>query len=153
MHPRVAAAAVSVYPLGEYLDAAAILAIVVLNAILGFVQDYRAEKAMAALRQLAVPRVKVVREGVVREISALELVPGDLVMLEVGNLVPADCRVVQSVNLRIQEAALTGESEAVEKHTDALPGTDRPIGDRRNMLVKPLNIDVSRFQCTPLYGC
>lgn len=103
----VVAAGVSAV-LQEYTDTVVILAIVVLNSALGFVQDYRAEKALAALKKLAVPTVRVRRDGVVREISSRELVPGDIVLLEVGNYVPADRRLLESVNLKIQEAALTG---------------------------------------------
>ena len=127
----IVAASVSAF-LHEYTDAVVILAIVVLNAALGFAQDYRAEKAMAALKKLAVPIVRVRREGVVREISARKLVPGDIVLMEVGNYVPADCRIVESVNLKIQEAALTGESEAVEKQVEPLRAADLPLGDRTN---------------------
>jgi Ca2+-transporting ATPase len=119
--------------LGDYKDAIAIMAIVVLNAILGFTQEYRAEKAMAALKKLAVPSVKVRRNRSVMEISAQELVPGDILLLEAGNAVPADARILQSANLRVQEAALTGESEPVEKTDRALVG-DLPLGDRRNMV-------------------
>ncbi len=127
------AAAVISAAIGDYKDAAAIMAIVVLNALLGFTQEYRAEKAMAALKKLAVPTVRVRRSGHIKEISARELVPGDLVLLEAGNFVPADGRLLESVNLRIQEAALTGESEPVEKDSGVLAGADLPLGDRRNM--------------------
>ena len=112
--------------LGDWKDAIAILAIVVLNAALGFGQEFRAEKAMAALKRLAVPTVKVWRDGHLVEISARELVPGDVVLLEAGALVPADGRLLQSANLRIDEAALTGESEPVEKHIQALDEGDSP---------------------------
>ena len=128
----VAAAVLSGF-LGKWQEAIAILAIVLLFALLGFVQEYRAERAMAALKKLAVPNVRVRRDGTLRELPARELVPGDLVLLEAGNLVPADLRLVESVNLRIQEAALTGESEAVEKETEALEKADPPLGDRLNM--------------------
>ena len=128
----VAAAVVSTY-LGEFTDAAVILAIVGINAILGFVQDYRAEKALAALKKLAVPTVRVRRAGTVKEISARELTPGDIILLEAGNCVPADCRLVQSINLRIEEAALTGESEPVEKQIRAIENENLPLGDRTNM--------------------
>ncbi|MCU0594450.1 MAG: HAD-IC family P-type ATPase, partial [Desulfobacterota bacterium] len=128
----IAAAMVSAF-LGKGTETVAILAIVVLFAVLGFVQEYRAERAMAALKQLAVPTVRVRREGVVQELSARDLVPGDVVLLEAGNAVPADVRLVESAGLRIQEAALTGESEAVEKHIDPIPEPDLPLGDRRNM--------------------
>ncbi|MEO0078102.1 MAG: HAD-IC family P-type ATPase, partial [candidate division WOR-3 bacterium] len=121
------------FVLGEYTDAAAILAIVVLNAILGFVQEYRAERALEALKSLAVPTVKVRRDGHVMELSARQLVPGDIVLLEAGSHVPADGRLLEAVNLRVQEATLTGESEPVEKTADRLPAGDRALGDRRNM--------------------
>jgi Ca2+-transporting ATPase len=120
--------------IGDWKDAIAILIIVALNAALGFSQEYRAEQAMAALKQLAVPTVKVRRNGRVIEISATDLVPGDIVLLEAGALAPADGRLIESVNLRMDEAALTGESEPVEKRSDALKGEDLPVGDRRNMV-------------------
>ena len=119
--------------LGKGTETAAILFIVVLFAVLGFVQEYRAERAMAALKQLAVPVVRVRRDGKLREMSARELVPGDIVLLEAGNAVPADARLLESAALRIQEAALTGESEPVEKTADAIPEAELPLGDRRNM--------------------
>lgn len=128
----MAAAAISA-GLGQFKDAGAIMAIVVLFAILGFVQEYRAEKAMAALKKLTVPLVRAFRGGQIREISAREVVPGDVILLEAGNLVPADARLLESANLRIQEATLTGESEPVEKEPAALAGDDLPLGDRRNM--------------------
>jgi Ca2+-transporting ATPase len=120
--------------LGDWKDAIAILAIVVLNALLGFSQEFRAEKAMAALKQLAVPTVRIRRDGHVVEISARELVPGDVVLLEAGVLVPADGRLLESVNLRVDEAALTGESEPVEKQTRTVDRPDLPVGDRLNMV-------------------
>ncbi|MEO8270981.1 MAG: HAD-IC family P-type ATPase, partial [Aureliella sp.] len=138
----IVAAGVS-FILGEMTDTVVILAIVVLNAALGFAQDYRAEKSLAALKRLTVPQVRVRRDGKVRERSARELVPGDIVLLEVGNFVPADGRLIEVVNLTIQEAALTGESEPVRKQTAALDGAEvdgikidaaeLPLGDRTNM--------------------
>jgi Ca2+-transporting ATPase len=119
--------------LGEYKDAIAIGAIVILFGLLGFVQEYRAEQAMAALRKLASPLVRVLRDGNLMELPAQQLVPGDVILLEAGNLVPADARLLESVNLRIQEATLTGESEPVEKEVRPLPEQDLTIGDRRNM--------------------
>ncbi|MGL4651578.1 MAG: cation-translocating P-type ATPase, partial [Caldilineaceae bacterium] len=127
------AAAVVSYFLDDVVEAVVILAIVVLNGILGYTQEYRAEQSMAALKRMSVPTVRVRRDGRVQEISARELVPGDLVMLETGNVVPADGRVTQSVNMRTTEAALTGESEAVEKDPALIFDGDRPLGDRRNM--------------------
>jgi Ca2+-transporting ATPase len=118
--------------LGDFKDAAAILAIVAFNAFLGFKQEYQAERSLAALKQLTVPKAKVKRDRTVQEISARELVPGDIVLLEAGNLVPADCRLLESANLRIQEASLTGESEPTDKNIQSLK-TELPLGDRHNM--------------------
>jgi Ca2+-transporting ATPase len=129
----IAAAAVSLF-LGDTLDAIVILAIVVLNAALGFSQEYKAEQSMAALKRMAVPNVRVRREGQVQSVSARELVPGDVVLLETGNVVPADGRVVESVNLRVQESALTGESEAVDKEAELVIEGEKTLGDRRNMV-------------------
>lgn len=119
--------------LGKEIETIAIAAIVVLFAILGFVQEYRAEKAMAALKQLTVPFVKVIRDGVTNEISAKTLVPGDIIVLEAGNIVPADVRFIETVSLKIQEAALTGESDPVDKRSQALGKADTALGDRFNM--------------------
>ena len=120
--------------LGDWIEAVVILVIVVLNAVLGYVQEVKAEQSMAALKRMAVPRVHVRRDGKPQDISARELVPGDVVILETGNIVPADGRVLQSVNLRVEEAALTGESEPVEKDSALVFETERSLGDRRNML-------------------
>ncbi|MCI0512713.1 cation-translocating P-type ATPase [candidate division KSB1 bacterium] len=119
--------------LGDLNDTVAIFAIVLINAMLGFRQEYRAERAMAALKKLAVPHMRVRRGGHIQELSARELVPGDIIFLEAGNLVPADCRLIETAELRIQEAALTGESEAVEKHARVITEINLPIGDRRNL--------------------
>jgi len=127
------AAGISV-ALGHTTDAIVILVIVVLNAILGFTQEYRAERAMAALKQLSVPTVRVRRDGQIREVEATSLVPGDIVLLEAGDRVPADARVVESVNLRAEEAALTGESVPVDKIEKPLKDESLPVGDRRNMV-------------------
>ena len=139
----IAAAVISLL-VGDLKDAVAILAIVVLFGVLGFTQEYRAEKAMAALRKMAVPNVRVRRDGEVREVAASQLVPGDSVLLEAGNVVPADARIVESNNLRIQEAALTGESEPIEKETGALSGGNLPLGDRRNMAFMGTNVTYGR---------
>src|SRR5215213_10196273 len=120
--------------LGDYEDSVVIAVIVVLNAALGFAQEYRAERAMAALKRLSAPVVKVRREGHVLEIPAGELVPGDVVLLEAGNLVPADGRLLEGVNLRVQESALTGESEPVDKDPAALEEEDTPLGGRTAMV-------------------
>ncbi len=128
----VAASALSFF-LGKYLEAGAIVAIVILFVTLGFFQEYRAEKAIAALKKLALPNVKVCREGKLIEIPAPQVVPGDIIVLEAGNLVPADLRIIESVNLQIQEAALTGESQPVEKTTAALNATGLSLAERHNM--------------------
>ncbi len=120
--------------LHEYTDAITILIIVVLNALLGFTQEYRAEQAMAALKKMATPRVRVRRGGHVLEVTAQELVPGDVIILEAGNAIPADCRLVDGANLRVQESVLTGESEPVEKFARTLEKPDLAVADRRNML-------------------
>ncbi len=128
----IAAAAISGF-LGKPTETIAISAIVVLFAVLGFVQEYRAEQSMAALKKMSVPVVRVLRNGKETQIFARELVPGDIVILEAGNVVPADLRLLESANLRIEESALTGESEPVEKETAALDNPELPLGDQRNM--------------------
>ncbi len=127
------AAAVAAGLLGDTKNTIAILSIVALYALLGFSQEYRAEKAIAALKKMSVPNVRVLRDGQLQEVPAHDLVPGDVIQLETGNVLPADLRLLEAVNLRIQEAALTGESEPIEKHTAALSSNELPIGDRRNM--------------------
>ena len=129
----IISAVISIF-LHEVTDAIVILIIVVLNALLGFTQEYRAERAMAALKKMAAPKVKVHRDGHLIEISSRELVPGDVIQLDAGDAVPADCRLIEAINLRVQEAVLTGESEPVEKNTQVIQGENIPVGDRRNMV-------------------
>lgn len=118
--------------LGEGIEAAAIMAIVILNAALGVIQERRAEQALAALRKLAAPEAHIIRDGSRQVIPSHLLVPGDLVLLEAGNYVPADVRLLEAVNLRIDEAALTGESVPVQKDASARLEADIPLGDRKN---------------------
>jgi Ca2+-transporting ATPase len=139
----IVAAAISAL-LGDYKDAAAIAAIVVLNAVLGFLQEYRAEKAMAALQHLSVPSSRVRRDGRTIEISSSEIVPGDLVFLEAGNFVAADGRIVEEFGLQTQEAALTGESEPVRKQTEKLDQDNLPLGDRLNMVYRGTFVTAGR---------
>ncbi len=122
--------------IGDLTDAFVILIIVLLNAVIGFLQEYRAEKAMQALKQMAVTQTKVLRDGVINWLPATVLVPGDLIFLEAGNAVPADVRIVESFNLKIEEAALTGESQAIDKITHSLETDELPISDRKNMAFK-----------------
>ncbi|MGH8508376.1 MAG: cation-translocating P-type ATPase [Gammaproteobacteria bacterium] len=122
--------------IGEPQDTIAIVVIVVLNATIGFAQEYRAERAIAALKRLAAPSARVRRGGALTTIPARELVPGDIAMLEAGNVVPADLRVIEAAQLRVEEAALTGESQPVDKTSETLQGRDLPLGDRRNMAYK-----------------
>ncbi len=118
--------------LGDYVEAAAIMAIVALNAVLGIIQEQRAEEALAALKKLAAPDAQVLRDGRRQTIPARDLVPGDIVFLEAGNFVPADVRLLEAVNLRIEEASLTGESLPVQKSAVSIIDKDVPIGDRKN---------------------
>jgi Ca2+-transporting ATPase len=120
--------------LGDHVDAGVILAILVLNAALGFRQEYQAERAMAALQRLAAPTVRARRDGTVVELPARDLVPGDVVLLEAGNTVPADGRLLVTASLRVQESSLTGEAEAIEKDPDLLFSREQALGDQRNMV-------------------
>ncbi len=127
----IVAALISAF-LGEWVEAGAIFAIVLLNAVLGVVQESRAEEALAALKKLAAPEAQVIRDGRRVSIPAEELVPGDIVLLEAGNFVPADMRLLEAVNLRIEEAALTGESLPVTKNAALVLEEDVPLGERKN---------------------
>jgi Ca2+-transporting ATPase len=132
--------------IGDLTDTLIIVAIVVLNAILGFVQEFRAERAMAALKAMAAPSASVVREGASVAIAASELVPGDVVALEAGRIVPADLRLVEVASLRVDESALTGESVPVDKSIDSIAGAAVPVGDRRNMAHKGSFVTYGRAQ-------
>lgn len=130
--------------IGDPSDTIAIIVIVVLNAVIGFVQEYRAEKAMAALKKMAAPTATVIRNGVPADIQASEVVPGDMVLLEAGKIVPADIRLTEAAQLKVEEAALTGESLSVEKHTDVLRDATLPLGDRKNMAYKGTMVSSGR---------
>lgn len=119
--------------LGEWTDSLIILFVVVLNAVLGVIQENKAEQALAALKQMSSPTANVRRSGQTKTIKAEELVPGDIVLLEAGNVVPADMRLLESASLKIEESALTGESVPVEKRTQPLEHADVVLGDRVNM--------------------
>ena len=126
------AAGVSV-AVGEWKSAYVILAIVLLNAVIGFVQEYRADKAMEALQKMAANQAQVLRNGQTIEIAAADLVPGDVAVLEAGDVIPADVRFLETHALKVDESSLTGESTNVEKSPDALPASEYPLGDRSNM--------------------
>ena len=121
----------------EWADVIIIMAVVIINSVLGVVQEAKSEQALEALQQMSAAQSKVIRDGKMAHLPSAELVPGDIVLLEAGDSVPADCRVLESASMKIEEAALTGESVPVEKHTDAIAldaGTDDvPLGDRKNM--------------------
>jgi Ca2+-transporting ATPase len=130
--------------LGKYLEAGAIGMIVILFALLGFFQEFKAEKAIAALRKMSVPLVRGMRDGQQVEFAAHDIVPGDIIFLEAGSIVPADMRLIETANLRIEEASLTGESEAVEKDTDPKADAKISLGDRTNMAYSGTQVTYGR---------
>ena len=133
--------------IGEIQDTIVIIAIIILNAALGVSQEYRAERAIAELKKLAVPNVRVRRDGKLQEVSARALVPGDIIQLEAGNVAPADARLIEVNGLKVEEAALTGESEAVEKITAAITAADAnavALGDRKNMVFMGTTVSYGR---------
>ncbi|ULQ59522.1 cation-translocating P-type ATPase [Brucepastera parasyntrophica] len=133
---------------GEIADMVIILIVVVLNAVLGIFQESKAEKAIEALQKMSAPHTRVKRDGAVIEIKSEEVVPGDIVLLEAGDSVPADMRIIEAASLKIEEAALTGESVPAEKTAEALPQseTDIPLGDRLNMAYMGTNVVYGRCE-------
>ncbi len=127
----IVAAVVSLF-LGEYVDAIAIIVIVILNAVVGVVQESKAEAALAALKKMAAPNAQVIRGGHQVTVPSRELVVGDVVVIEAGNYIPADMRLIESVNLKVEEASLTGESVPVDKNANVVLDKDIPLGDRKN---------------------
>ena len=130
--------------LGEWTDSIVILAIVVLNAILGVVQENKAEEALKALKEMTKAMVKVLRDGKVTKIEVEDLVPGDIMLLDTGDAIPADGRLIESASLMVNEAALTGESVPVEKNLDVIEGEDVPVGDRKNMVFRGTSVTGGR---------
>ncbi|GAB3639001.1 cation-translocating P-type ATPase [Hymenobacter arcticus] len=139
----LAAAGVSVL-IGEAKSAYVILAIVVLNAVIGFVQEFRADKALEALQKMAASHAQVLRNGQAQQVPTSELVPGDVVLLEAGNVIPADVRFLETHALKVDESSLTGESSNVEKTVDALPPGEYPLGDRLNLGYKGTSVTNGR---------
>ena len=131
--------------MNEWADCVAILSIVVINGLIGFYQEYNAERSLAALRRMTAPHARVRRDGRSLSIPAAEVVPGDVLELEAGDLVPADARVLEAAALKTVEAALTGESEAVDKEVARLGRDDVPLGDRRNMVFLGTSVLSQRF--------
>ncbi len=129
----IAAAVVSLV-MGDHVEAIAIMAIIILAGVLGFIQEHRSEKAMEALKKMAAPTASAIRDGEEHEIPARKLVPGDIILLRTGDQIPADARLLEALNLRIDEAPLTGESMPVEKASHALSRKEAPVGDRKNMV-------------------
>ena len=118
---------------GDYIDSIIIIAIVIFNAIMGLVQEEKAEKSLEALKKMSAPKAKVKRDGKILEIESQDVVPGDLILLETGNFVPADCRIIESFDLKIEESALTGETIASDKEAELILKQDTPMGDMKNM--------------------
>ena len=129
----LAAATIELFYMNKPPDAGVIFAVVLLNSFIGFFQEQKAEKAMEALKRLVVPKAKVLRGGALKEIAAFELVPGDVILLEAGDKVPADARIIEVFNLAVDEAILTGESVPVEKFVAPIPG-EATVADMGNML-------------------
>lgn len=140
------AAGVSLF-LGDVKDVIVIMVIVILNAILGIYQEFQAEQSLAALSAMQVPKVRVRRGGELQEVDAEELVPGDIVILEEGDRIPADGRLIESINMQVEEAALTGESQAVEKNTKPITTENEvPLGDRNNLVFMGTTVNYGRGQ-------
>ncbi|MEG2643681.1 MAG: HAD-IC family P-type ATPase, partial [Enterococcus sp.] len=140
----LAAAVISAVVSHEVVDSIIILAVVIINAVMGVVQESKAEQAIEALREMSTPNANVLRDGHISSIKSTELVPGDIVMLEAGDVVPADLRLIEIASLKIEEAALTGESVPVEKEMVVIEGTDVGIGDRVNMAYSNSNVTYGR---------
>lgn len=117
----------------DYIDSIIIIGIVILNALMGVIQEAKAEKSIEALKKMTPPHAKVVRNRHTKEVLAEDLVPGDIIILEAGNYVPADSRLIECFNLKIEEASLTGETEGIEKNENIIVNKDAPLGDQKNM--------------------
>ena len=136
------------YFIGEHIDAYVIGIIVILNALLGFIQEYRADKAVESLKKLSAPKAHVMRDGRVQEIDAEQLVPGDILVLAEGDRIPADARLIEALNLEVNESALTGESNPVAKQADVITEANLTIGDKKNMVF--MNTVITRGRGTAI---
>ena len=132
--------------IGDVTDTIIILSIIIMNAAVGFIQEYRAEKAMEALKNMAANHARILREGKMIDIPASDLVPGDVVVLEAGNVIPADIRFFETHQTKVDESALTGESNNVEKSTEELPEGNYALGDQTNMGYKGTSVTNGRAQ-------
>ena len=139
----LAAVAISLFE-GQYVESVAIVIILLINAILGVYQEYRAEQALEALKEMSAPTALAIREGKLITVPARELVPGDIVSLESGNKIPADGRLIEANALRCEEAALTGESKPARKNIEAIAQLDSPLGDRGDMVFSGTSVSVGR---------
>ncbi len=128
----------------DFADPIIILLIVFVNAVLGFVQENKAEKALEALKSMSAPTAKVIRDGVRKEVDAKEVVPGDILIIETGDRICADCRLIETVSLKVDESALTGESAAVDKDETAIVKMDAAVGDRHNMVFAGSTVSIGR---------
>ncbi|NLM96265.1 MAG: calcium-translocating P-type ATPase, SERCA-type, partial [Halanaerobiaceae bacterium] len=133
------------FVMGEFSDAVSILAIIILNGLMGFIQEYRAEKSLAALKKLASPNARVIRDGLLEEVDAEELVPGDLIILEAGDRVPADARIISTKGLQVDESLLTGESVTVEKTERSIDRRGLVLAEQKNMLF--MGTAITRGKC------
>jgi Ca2+-transporting ATPase len=138
------AALISGFVAQEWADAALILAVVIINAVFGVFQESKAEEAIDALKEMSTPEAHIKRNGKLETVSSEALVVGDVVLLEAGDIVPADIRLIDSASMKIEEAALTGESVPVEKEAETLPNEDIPLGDRKNMAYMNSNVTYGR---------
>ena len=136
------------YAIGEHIDAYVIGIIVILNALLGFIQEYRADKAVESLKKLSAPKAHVMRDGRVQEIDAEQLVPGDILVLAEGDRIPADARLIEAMNLEVNESALTGESNPVAKQSEVITEENITIGDKKNMVF--MNTIITRGRGTAI---
>lgn len=132
---------------GQSESTAVILAVIILNAILGTVQYFKAEKSLESLKKLSSPHVKIMRDGVKTEINAADVVPGDIMLLEAGDMVAADARIIRNYSLKVNESSLTGESEAVEKHDNIIDTVEVALADRKNMVFSGSLVTYGRAEC------